>query len=108
MRSGTLDRTAQFQRYTEDDDGLAMVPAWSDLGEPEPVARKDVSDGERAADGWIEATLVCRFTLRASDFTRGLTAKDRLLCDGLTFDIQGIKEIGRRDLEITAIARADL
>ena len=108
MRSGTLDRSVQFQRAAKIDDGLQVVDVWASHGLPEPAARKDVSDGERAAAGWVEATQVSRFTVRSSDFTRALTPKDRLTCDGLTFDIQGIKEIGRRDLEITAIARADL
>lgn len=107
MRAGKMDRSAQFQRATLVDDGLQSVEAWANHGLPEPVARGDVSDAERAAAGWIEATVVSRFTVRASNFTRGLTQKDRLTCDGLSFDIQGIKEIRRADLEITAIARAD-
>lgn len=107
MRSGSLDRSVQFQRASLVNDGLQLVEAWADHGFPEPAARKDVSDAERAQVGWIEATVVSRFTVRASEFTRGITAKDRLTCGGLTFDIQGIKEVGRSELEITATARAD-
>lgn len=107
MRAGKLDRSAQFQRATLVDDGLQSVETWANHGYPEPVARGDVSDAERAAAGWIEATVVSRFTVRSSDFTRDLTPKDRLICDGLSFDIQGIKEVSRAELEITATARAD-
>lgn len=108
MAAGTLDRRLQFQRFTAVDDGLQMVEAWADHGSPIWAARKDVSDGERAAAGWIEATSVARFTVRSSSFTRGLSPKDRLITDGREYHIQGIKELGRKDwLEITAIARVD-
>jgi hypothetical protein len=41
-------------------------------------------------------------------FTRGLTAKDRITYSGNTFNIFGIKEIGRNNmLEITAGAKVD-
>ncbi|MFE3839416.1 phage head closure protein [Pseudogemmobacter sonorensis] len=107
MKSGDFNRRIRFQRASLVDDGLQSVEIWVDHGTPKWAARKDVSDAERAAAGWIEATVVSRFTVRSSEFTRGLTAKDRLTCSGLTFDIQGIKEVGRSGLEITATARAD-
>lgn len=108
MQAGELNRRLQFQRFTAVDDGLQMVEAWKDHGSPIWAARMDVSDGERAAAGWIEATSVARFTVRSSTFTRGLTPKDRLTTEGREYDIQGIKELDRRGwLEITAIARVD-
>lgn len=108
MNAGKLDRRIQFQRGTMIDNGLEMVGAWSAYGSPVWAGRKDVSDGERAAAGWIEATLASRFTVRSSTFTRSLTAKDRITTEGLSYDITGIKELGRRDfLEITAVARVD-
>lgn len=108
MRAGELNRRLQFQRFTAVDDGLQMVEAWADHGSPIWAGRKDVSDSERVAAGWLEATSVARFTVRSSSFTRGLTPKDRLTTEGRDYDIQGIKELGRRDwLEITAIARVD-
>ena len=105
-----LDRLVQFQRFTLVDDGFQTVEEWADHGTPLRASRRDVSDQERAAAGWIEATREARFTIRSSGFTRDLTPKDRLTHDGLTFDIQGIKEawLGRfRFLEITARARTD-
>lgn len=108
MNAGNLDRRIQIRRSIAIDDGLQMVESWADYGAPIWAARKDVSDGERAAAGWIEATSVARFTVRSSTFTRGLTPKDRIAAEGRGYDIQGIKELGRRDwLEITAIARVD-
>lgn len=106
--AGRLDRRIQFQRAGKVDDGLQVTEAWANHGAQIWAGRKDVSDAERAQAGWIEATVASRFTVRSSVFTRGLTAKDRLICDALIFDITGIKEVGRRDLlEITAVARID-
>ena len=108
MSAGKLDRRIQFRRRTLTDNGLEMVEAWADHGAPVWASRHDVSDGERAAAGWIEATSVARFVVRSSSFTRDLTVKDCLTTEGRAYDIQGIKDIGRRDrLEITAIARVD-
>lgn len=109
MRAGTLDCRVQFERYTGRHDGYQVVEEWGLHGPRRWASRRDISDAERLAAGWIEATLASRFVVRSSAFTRDLNAKDRLICEGLTFDIVGIKEIGRRDrLEITAVARADL
>ena len=50
-----------------------------------------------------DAEMVSRFRIRSSEFSRGLAAKDRLICEGRTYAIIGIKEIGRKDgLEVTA------
>ncbi|MCL4065339.1 phage head closure protein [Pseudomonas sp. GX19020] len=108
-QAGKLDRRVQFQRATNVDDGLQQKEVFTNHGGRVWAGRRDVSDAERAVAGWIEATVACRFTIRSSSFSRGLTAKDRLICEGLSFDIQGIKQLDRRDyLEITATARADL
>lgn len=112
MNYGSLDRRVQFRRATLFDDGYQVTDTWADHGSLIWAGRKDVNDAvndaERAAAGWVEATVASRFVVRSTPFTRGLTAKDRLVCEGLTFDIQGIKQIGRMDrLEITAVARAD-
>ena len=108
MSAGKLDRRVQFRRFTTEHDGLQNVETWTDHGRPIWASRQDISDGERAAAGWIEGTSVARFVVRSSSFSRGLTVKERLTTDGREYDILGIKEIGRRDrLEITAMARVD-
>lgn len=106
-----LDRKVQFQRQTFVDDGFSQVEVWADHGPRISAGRQDVSDGEKAVSGWIEAALVTRFTVRFSSFSRDLTPKDRLKSEGRTYDIQGIKEQAktrRAFLEITAIARTDV
>lgn len=109
--SGKLDRRVQFQRQIIEDDGYGNVIAgWFDHGGVIAAAREDVSDGEKATAGSIESSLLSRFTVRATGFTRALTPVDRLTHDGLTWNILGIKEAkaGRhRLLEVTARAGTD-
>lgn len=116
MTRVVLDRKIQIRRGAVSDDGLqselrwnATDPAADNHGQPIWAGRDDLSVEERAAAGWIEATSVAKFTVRASAFTSGITPKDRLVCGLLTYDIRGIQHLGRAQLlEITAVARADL
>lgn len=109
MSAGRLDRRIQIQRRRLDDDGAQAVEVWADHGTPIWAGRRDVSDAERAVAGWIEAVVASRFTVRSSTFTRDLRPTDRILTEGLSYDIQGVKQLDRRGyLEITAVARADL
>lgn len=110
-----LDRRIQFRRGTVSDDGYhadlrwnVSDPAADNLGSPVWGSRADGSEAEGPAAGMIEATMVSRFVVRSSPFTRSLTPKDRLVEGGLVFDIVGIRQIGLRNaLEITAKARTD-
>ena len=108
MQAGKLDRRVQFQRAEMVDDGLRSDPAWSDLGGVVWAERIEVSDAERIRNDQLQATIAARFRVRYGSFTSSLTAADRLTCEGRTFEIFGIKEIGRREwLEITAGAQVD-
>nr|WP_281280747.1 head-tail adaptor protein [Rhodobacter xinxiangensis] len=98
----------QFQVVTTNDDGYAEVETWSDVGSPRWAKRQDVSDSEKYHAQANISELRTRFTVRSDSLTRGVTTRDRLISEGETFHIVGIKEIGRRDwLEITASARSD-
>jgi len=116
VRTGQLDRQVRFQRADLVDDGFSSVEVWEDEdgplwhGEPVWAQKTDVSDGEKWRAGEVAATITTRFVVRWSSFSSGLTPKDRLFCEGQTYDITGIKEVGgrRRWLEITASARDDL
>lgn len=105
-----LDRRVQFLRATLTDDGFGRVETFTPHGQPVPAERKDVSDGEKARAGEVQATLMTRFVIRSSDFARGINPKDRLVSEGLTFNIVGAKERGGRRafIELTCVARSDL
>lgn len=107
MASGKLDRVVQFLRSTLIDDGFSSVETFVIHGTPVFAAKKDISDGERWRAGAVSATVSARFIVRYSAFTAALTAADQMECEGVTYDINGIKEgEGRRRwLEITAAAK---
>ena len=108
MGSGKLDRRVQFRRATLADDGFTQAPTWADLGSPVWAQKTEVSDGERWRAGEVAAHISCRFLVRYSVFSSGITPVDRLTCEGREYDISGIKEIDRkRMLEITAAARVE-
>lgn len=106
MRVGKLDRRIQFQRYTVDDDGFSEVKIWADHGSEIWASKVDLKDWEKLRGDGASAELTSRFRVRSSSFTRGLTAKDALKYRGVTYEIFGIKELGRNEyLEITAGAK---
>jgi len=109
MDAGHLDRRVQFRRATLTDTGLGLVETFANHGSPVWAHRRDVSDGERWRAGEVQAHITTRFTVRSSAFSRGLTPKDRLVCEGVEYDITGIKQTDARRtfLEVTAAARAD-
>jgi len=108
LTSGAMDRLVQFRRAALADDGIAQVETFANHGSPVWAHRRDVSDGEKTRSGQSQAAIMARFTVHSGDLTRGVTPKDRLVCDAMTWEIVGIKEIGRDyRLEITATARLD-
>lgn len=106
--AGDLDRRVQFRRSSLVDTGMSKTPVFANLGGPVWASKFDVSDSERMRAAEVQASITTRFRVRWSPFTAGVTPKDRLVCEGVDYDITGIKEIGRREFrEITAAARAD-
>ena len=100
--SGKLDRRVQFSRYTSAEGDFGQVETWANHGSPVWAQKTDVSDGERARAHEVSATIMTRWLVRSSSFTRGLTPKDALVYGGVTYEIFGIKEKGRNGfLEIT-------
>jgi SPP1 family predicted phage head-tail adaptor len=109
MQAGRLDRRVQFHRSTLIDNGLTEIETWADHGTPVWAGKVDVSDGEKLRADQVAASLTSRFVVRHNSFTAGLTTKDRIVYDGVVFEIFGIKEIERREgFEITAGARVDM
>lgn len=105
LNAGHLNRRVQILRGigTENDAG-EMIYEWHNHGASIFAQRRDVSDAERMmANAWSNQ-LVSRFTIRASAFSRDIRRTDRLEHEGMTYAIDGIKEVppGRSFLEITA------
>lgn len=108
MRAGALDRRLTILRYAKaGTNGFGEAGGtWSPAGTVS-ASRQDVSDSERMRASGEGATLTTRFVVRSSELTRSLSREDRVRCEGSTFDIVGLKQVGgRRDgIEITAAVR---
>ena len=109
MAGAKLSHRVQFRRATPRDDGLAQVEHWGDHGAPIWADREDLGGQEVWAAGQVGARATTRFLVEAVPFTRDLSPRDRLVCDGQSFDIILIRAVilRRRLLEITAVARTD-
>lgn len=102
-----LDRQIQFQRAIRTPDGFGGFDTeWQEIGEAIWSLRRDVRDTEAVQAGRLGSTLMTRFQVRSTAFTRQITTDDQLITDGQLFGIIGIKEPAtgqrRQLIEITA------
>jgi len=108
MKAGSLDRRIVLERSTDGrDEYNEPVKTWAQLA-IRRASYEPLSDGEvlRGSETLAEAS--ARFVIRYSTATATLNPKDRLVFNGLVWQIERVKEIGRREgQEITAKARAD-
>lgn len=105
-----LYRRVQFRRASMVDDGFGQTEVWADHGSPVWAEKRDVSDGERWRADEVAASVTSRFIVRFSTFADGITPKDRLICEGLEYNITGVKEppgTRRQWIELTCAARTD-
>jgi SPP1 family predicted phage head-tail adaptor len=105
MEAGKLDRRITVERATTTTDAYGgEVATWVPLGTVW-AAVEPISDGERFRAAEVAAQVTTRFRIR---WGLGVTVEDRVVYDGRTYGIVGVKEIGRREgQEITAAARAE-
>lgn len=107
VKAGNLDRRLSLWAAQASDDGFGTVETFAAIGTVW-ASKRDVSDSERWAAGQVQAHITTRFQVRYSTMTAGMTAQDRVSCEGKTYDIVAVKEIGRREgIEISGAARAD-
>jgi len=108
MRAGPLDRRITLERYgISYNSDFEPIEGWTELGK-RWASKEDVSDGEKVRAAQVGASVTTRFRVRYDGLTSTITAADRLTCEGLEYEIQGLKELGRREgLEITASRSGD-
>lgn len=93
MRAGSLDRSITVQRLGEVRDPFGGVSAgWSDLATVRAQVLQSATDEFMQAGGEQAARAVA-FRIRWID---GLRNADRVVFEGLPFDVLEVKEIGRR------------
>ena len=107
--AGKRDRKVKLERWgITRDEWNNPVEGWTTISEPW-ASKYDVSDTERLRAAEVGSTLTTRFVIRWSKKVADFNTKDRLTCEGLAYDVVGVKELGRREyIEITAAARSDL
>ena len=108
LAAGSLDRRVRLERATSQANAFnEPVQTWTPIATVW-ASKKDVSDRERLASAQVGASLTTRFQIRWSSLVADLNSKDRLVCEGRTYEIAAVRELGRREgLEISATARAD-
>ena len=106
LNSGGLNRRIQIRRFVETgrDSLKASADECQDHGPAIFTLRRDVSDAEQLSAAIWDNLLVTRFIIRATAFGRGIRRSDQIVHEGITFEVDGIKEVSgtRRFLEITA------
>lgn len=109
MRSSKLDRVIIIQKAisAKDDFNNDVETPWFDFLRTR-ASKQEVRDSERIAAQEVGADIDIRFQVRWSSKVAQINPKDRLIFEGRTFRIIGIKELGRRiGREISATARLD-
>lgn len=108
MEAGRLDRRISIERLsTTYNAHNEPVTAWAELAK-RWASKKDVSDGEKIRAAEVGATVTTRFQVRWDSVTETLTAADRIVYDGQVYEIEGTKELERREgIEITASRQND-
>ena len=106
MKAGTFDRRIElFALGAPVDDGYTITQgAWASQGTRKaryiPAMAREVFE-----NAGKEAKTPVVFEVRSDTLTRQIAATWRIGYDGLTFEVQGVQEIGRnKGLRIEAVA----
>lgn len=107
--SGDMNRRITLQRATVERNSFnEEIETWGTLATV--WARKhDVSAAEAFRAQEVGAQLTARFRIRYSDTVATLNPRDRLIFNGLTYNITGVREKDmNRWLEVDCVARDDI
>ncbi len=93
MRAGRLDRRVTIRsRTTAADAQGQQIETWSDV-DTVWASKRDLRGREYFAAQSMNADVTTVFEMR---YRADVTVLHRLVCEGLTYDIQDVSEIGRR------------
>lgn len=93
MQTGQFDRKAVIQQPVEVRNSMGeFTLQWSDWA-TRWISLAPLSGTEAITAMAVEATVTHRITMR---YTNGLQPKYRIVCEGRTFEIISILEVGRR------------
>jgi SPP1 family predicted phage head-tail adaptor len=108
IHMGELDEQLTFQRATLAANAYnELVETWADYATVR-AGHVDATFGETIRAAEVSAKITMHFTVRYSPESSTVTPKDRIIFEGKTFDIVGIRELERNHwLEVHAVARTD-
>ena len=108
-RPGDMIDVVQFERLDWVDDGFGKVESFAAFGAAQRARKIDASTREQWRASEVGASITARFQVYRNEITREITAKDRITCGGLSYNISGVIVMAddRRFLEITAAARSE-
>lgn len=101
--AGKRDRRVIFQRYaaTQDDYG-EEIQTWAQQGQPQKAKVYYGTGTERREAAREEGSQSANFNCHASETTKAIVIRDRIVMSGENWDIVGISPIVRREIEFTA------
>jgi SPP1 family predicted phage head-tail adaptor len=108
LQAGRMDRRITIQRVTLTYDALNNpVETWAALATVW-ASKLEYIGSEAVAAEEVGAQMTTTFRIRWSIKVSTVNPKDRLSFEDRTWNIQNVKEIGRKEgLEIIALARTD-
>jgi len=101
MQPGKLDQLITLQRFTETSDGIGGVTrTWANFAaHPQIWANVRAKAGKEGMDeGRISATFTVLFTIHNR---RDIEPTDRILWQGVPYNIRGIRDEGGRAMRLT-------
>lgn len=106
IAAGELEWVVSIYRRQTLDDGFSSAAGEAVFLTDRWAKKTDVSDGERIAAAAQQQSITSRFLVRFDDVTSAIRASDQIECEGVRYEVVGVKEArGRRvGIEITASA----
>ncbi len=106
MPAGRRDTLIELQRFSSViDDYGEEVRTWSTLG-TEKAAVYWGAGSERREAAMVQGTQAATFAVPANSMTRSVTVTDRIVLEGVAWNITGVAPVDRQSVEITATRAA--
>lgn len=101
--AGKRDRRIVFQRFTATQDEYGeQIETWAQQGASQKAAVFYGRGDERREAAREEGSQTANFNCHATETTRAIIVRDRIVMDGENWDILGVSPMGRREIEFTA------
>lgn len=101
--AGKRDRRIIFQRFTATQDEYGeQIETWTAFGKEQKAAVYYGTGTERREAAREEGSQTANFNCYATETTRAVIIRDRIVMGGENWDVLGISPMGRREIDFTA------